>query len=108
MEEGKNLPPKQPENISENLSAATAPAAEDSRAREKILSEPEQTKHSPPPESETPSIETITPPKATEMEVHHHTHPGHHKKKMDRLFLGIFDVISCCVLRVFSRVSVRA
>ena len=97
MEEGKNLLPAQPENIPADLSTATAPAAEDARAQEKILSEPEQTKHSPTPESEIPSIETITPPKATEMEVHHHTHPGHDNKtwadygwEFLMLFLAVF------------------
>ena len=39
------------------------------------------------------------------MEVHHHAHT---KKKMDSLFLGVFNVISCCVLWIFGRKSTGA
>ena len=37
------------------------------------------------------------------MEVHHHAHTA--RKKMDTLFLGIYDVVSCRVLWFFSGVS---
>jgi hypothetical protein len=45
------------------------------------------------------------------MEVHHHAHDPaapHHKKKLEIIFLGIFNVISGCVLRFFSGVSTGA
>ena len=41
------------------------------------------------------------------MEVHHHAHT-HGKKKLEKLFLGILNVIPGRVLRIFGRVPTRA
>ena len=42
------------------------------------------------------------------MDVHAHAHPstGQDIKKVDPLFLGIFNVVIGCVLRIAGRVSI--
>ena len=61
------------------------------------------------PEAEQPITHNPPPVTQPDMEVHHHAHDPaapHHKKKLEKLFLGIFNVVSRCFLRIFSRVSV--
>ena len=49
-------------------------------------------------------------PETEEMEVHHHAHDpsAPHHKKLEVLFLGVFNVVPRCVLRIFSRVPIGA
>ena len=57
-----------------------------------------------------PAIDTeVTNPKreTENMEVHHHAH-HEGKKKLEILWLGIFDAFFCCLLRFFSTKLFRA
>ena len=83
MEENKNIEPEQQlQNIAEEINSTT----------ENILPEAETPATEQP---ETSNIKTETP---KQMEVHHHTHPGHHKKKWTDYFwefLMLFLAVFC-------------
>jgi len=103
MEENKNLPPEQPPaKIPEVPPTTTPPAVEETTPPlESILPEDEQAQSSPLNQTKTPATQqpqtSNLKPETIDMEVHHHTHPGHHKKiwkdyfwEFLMLFLAVF------------------
>ena len=82
MEENKNIPANQTtENVHKNIT----PSEENNLPDTEIIA--------------TAKPEIINPePETTDMEVHHHTHPGHHKKKWTDYFwefLMLFLAVFC-------------
>lgn len=91
MEENKDIPPEQPPAVGQTSSP-----------QENILSEKTQEPIRPLNEIESPVTQQPQTSnlkfETTDMEVHHHTHPGHHKKKWTDYFwefLMLFFAVFC-------------
>jgi hypothetical protein len=109
MEENNNLEPKQPaENIPKIEHSEIPPSSgkiippQQNILREKENSASEQqqdtTKENILSETETPAPEILIQPQTDEMEVHHHSHPGYHKKTWKDYFwefLMLFLAVFC-------------